>query len=340
MLARRKTSSDFPLARLNDKAHAWLSAACHPIYTWRWLQFLKRRPLLQDILPSPLPYLLRIHRPYLSRRLTCQERLALLIAHYEQVQQAGFAQLIQLAAHAPMALSRFAGKSGRQYELLLSACDPARRDGELVLQLMSGETCVYSAAFVMGGDAAERHLMLGGLQGMLATDRHFGIKQITRDLYGCRPKDLMVAMVCEIGSSLGCTRTVLIGNDNKLPEARRHYCRKSADYDRSWREMQAHRRDDGNFELPCPAHPPAAEYDDRVSQPEQERRAGMPARAFLMDAIRCSVHSQVDAVRSAPFRPFSTARTPAEPARRPEDNSESEDLSDAHDRFTRLQRSL
>ncbi len=339
MLASRNTSSDFPLPSLSDKAAALLSAACHPLLTWRWLQFLKHQPLLQDALASPSAYLFRIHHPYLSRRLACRERLALLVAHYEQVQEAGFAPLIQLAAHTPQLLSRFAGKSGRQYELLLSACDPARRDGELVLQLMSGEICVYSAAFVVAGEAAERHLMLGGLQGMLATDRHFGIKQITRDLYGCRPKDLMVAMVCEIGSCLGCARTVLIGNDNKLPDTRRHYCRKSADYDRNWREMQARRRDDGNFELPCPVRPPAAEYGDPVSQPEQERRTGVPARVFLMDAIRCSLHNRIGATRSAPFRPFHTPRAPADSFRQPEDNSESEDLSDAHDRFTRLQRS-
>ena len=238
---------------------------------------------------------------------------------------------------------------GDQHELIVMLDREGRRDAAVLRRGLDVDDARAAAA----GDAVfvsrttlsvalfrrGQNELLGGLQGMLATDRHFGIKQITRDLYGCRPKDLMVAMVCEIGSCLGCARTVLIGNDNKLPDTRRHYCRKSADYDRNWREMQARRRDDGNFELPCPVRPPAAEYGDPVSQPEQERRTGVPARVFLMDAIRCSLHNRIGATRSAPFRPFHTPRAPADSFRQPEDNSESEDLSDAHDRFTRLQRS-
>lgn len=228
-----------------------LGYALHPLQTHRWLQFLKQEPAL-DELAKVTPHLLsRIHRPYVSPNLTCEQRVDLLIDHYRTIVRARFADFACKAAKRPVTIADFNGKSGALYQLTLSAVDPSRHDGEFALRLMSKGICIYTASFFFAVKEQQTCIELGGLHGLLATDHTMRIKQVTRDLYGCRPRDLMVQAVRAIGKCFDCKKLLLIGNANKLPPEDVRVCKKSSDYDQLWLELGARTRDDGDYELPC-----------------------------------------------------------------------------------------
>jgi len=299
MLVKRDSTAECRSSGLKEKAAMFMSLARHPMQTYRWMRFLGADPLLGDIARSPIRFLAKIHRPYLSNRLDCPGRLALLIDHYESLSRAGFAPLIRQAAQAPVSLGTFSGKSGALYEIQLSALEQ-RQDGEMVLRLVSRMTCVYTAAFVISLRGPAPRITLGSLTGMLATDRDIGIKQVTRDLYGCRPKDLMVTLVRDIGDCLGCRDVVLVGNRNRIPENALHVCKKSSDYDRNWQEMQARMREDGDFELPCMV---AEAAGSPLPQPTR--------RSLLVDFVRQMVRTQVGTQGSAFQQPAVAPPAPA-----------------------------
>jgi uncharacterized protein VirK/YbjX len=249
----RHSGSDIPVKQsdFKDKAKLVAGSVIHPVQTYRWRRYVNDHPPL-DKLATTFPHLItRIHGPYLTARLKCRERVDVLIGHYEVMFASDFGSFVKKAANHPITVCEFTGKSGALYQLKLSTIDAHRRDGELILRLISKDICIYTVAFTFITLNGERYVKIGGLQGLLAVDDVMRIKRVTRDIYGCRPKDLMVSLVREIGNYFECKKMLLAGNENKLTLPNKRVCRKSSDYDQTWKELNALKRDDGDFELPC-----------------------------------------------------------------------------------------
>lgn len=281
---------------LRDKAQIALGCLTHPVETLRWLRFVKTHPLLRDLAPSPATFLGKIHLPYLSLALNCSDRVRLLIRHYDSLLNAGFGSLARQALQKPLTLCLFNGKSGTPYELQLSALVTGRQDGELLLRLVSDGACVYSIACILTASQGKPALMVGGLTGMLSQGRSRSIKQVTRDLHGCRPKDLMVTLARDLGRCFGCATTLLVGSSNRIPPAEKHFCKKSSDYDLTWRELHAAARADGDYELPCAAVEETLEHARSMSS---VHGTALPAqRGVLLENIRTAVCANVLARRS------------------------------------------
>jgi uncharacterized protein len=279
---------------LREKALIFIGSVAHPVETRRWLRFLATHPLLREVVHSPAAFLGKIHRPYLSARLGCGDRVDLLMNHYDTLFNRGFGSLLRQAMQKPLTAGRFSGKSGACYELQLSALEPGQQGGELALRLVSGGACIYSMTCIVTESDGKTALMVGGLTGMLTRGRESSIKQVTRDLYGCRPKDLMVTLARDLGRCFGCDKTLLIGNDNRIASSEKHVCKKSDDYDRTWRELQATRRPDGDYELPCAM--PESRFDHAASAAP----AVTPTRrSVLVETIRVAVRANITTRRSA-----------------------------------------
>ena len=278
-----------------EKIRILYGCILHPLHSHRWLRFLRTHPVLREVVKSPIALLRKIHQPWLSTRLDCSERVDLLIGHYNALFHAGFAPLLRQAAQKPLTLCTFFGKTGTPYALQLSAMEQDRQDGELLLRLVSGSTVIYAIACVIIRSEGGTSLKAGGLHGMLSTGRGTGIKQITRDLYGCRPKDLMVLLARDLGRCFGCSSTVLTGNDNRLPDTAMRVCRKSADWNRTWKELRATPREDGDYELPCPAVEDALERARCTSSP---RNLLTPTRrSVLIEVIHAAMRANIMARR-------------------------------------------
>lgn len=307
MLITRHLVADMPGKRFDfaEKGKMLIGAVMYPVQTYRWRQFLKAQPNLSALAES-VPHLnSRIHRPYLSMQLKCAERVDMLMAHYELIFNARFGDLVKKTAIHPMTVGEFHGKSGAVYQLQLSAIDSHRRDGELALRLVTKGVCIYTASFILVKPDDVPCIKIGGLHGFLATDDNLRIKRITRDLHGCQPKDLMVAVVREIGDCFECRKMLLISNNRKIPAGRRA-CKKSSDYDRIWTEMHAVRRADGDFELPC------ASALATASGLVADAVGTLPRRSVLLHAILAMTRNRVLGERSpAKYAPAPDTRQAA-----------------------------
>lgn len=258
----------------------------HPLQTCRILYFVNRHPCLSELPGIRTGVMDKAYRPYLSPQLDCAGRIALLERHYDIVQKAGFGKLVQQAATRRLILCTFTGKSGARYRLELSTTGDHHRAGEWVLRLVTQGIAVYTATFLFAGSDDDRHLIVGSLTGMLKLGRHSALRvsimQATWDFHGWQPRQMMLSLVQEIGASLGCRKAVLIGNRNRLPVTMQPFCRRTADHDRTWRQLNATERTDGNFELPCP--PVVADIRTGHARGASTRRVAL--MDFLHQALR------------------------------------------------------
>jgi len=259
--------------------------------TRRWMAFLNAQPIFASLLPAYPRLIHKIYRPYFSRTLRCRDRLAVLETHYRTMLAQGLASLIVQAAAEPLVLCSVAAKSPQRYRLQLHAAATMVREGELVLQLMREESLVYSLAFsVMPGDGGLA-IGIGCVQGPPADGLTLG-RMATRELYGMRPKNLLVRVVRQLGHDWGCQQLIMASNRNRIMRRTRQRP-VMADYDGLWLELGAVCGPDGNYSLPCEALP-APCWDAIPSKKRSEARQRHAMLAAATEAIGAAL------VRAAP----------------------------------------
>ena len=284
------TPGGLPLLRETVKLR--LRAWRHRRETRRWLALLNGSPLLGRLARNWPRLIQKIYRPYLSGAFDCQERLSLLTEHYRVIAARGLGALVEQAARAPVTLASVTGKSGTSYRIDLRAINAMEREGELTLQLASGGQVIYSTAFSFLKAEHRLSIGLGCLQGPQGADGLALVREATRDLHGIRPKNLMVRLARQLGHDIGCQAMVLVGNDNR---AVRHSTKKGlvlADYDALWRELGAHPRGNGDFELACEDLPPL-QLEDIASKKRSEAKKRHQTVIELSAAIRVGLRLSV-----------------------------------------------
>ena len=220
----------------------------HYRQTRRWLAYWNASPMHASLAQATPRLLQKIYRPYQSLRLRSAERMDLLFSHYNFIFQQGLAALILQAATSPLLLGSFSGKSGALYELRLSAIATLDREGELALDLCCDQQRLFSVAFTFHGSEI---IGIGCLQGPRGADAQERVRHATRDMFGMRPKGLMVRLVREIGRAYGCKQLILVGNRNRVMFHQVRTGQVFADYDDFWQEIGAMRRADGEYQLSC-----------------------------------------------------------------------------------------
>jgi uncharacterized protein VirK/YbjX len=292
-----RISADAPT--LQEKIAFLFNSLLHPSQTYRWMQFLKNYHLLEELPVTAIRLISKIHQPYFSANLTCAQRVDALIEHYEVASRMRVNSLIKKGAAKGITICEFDGKSGTSYRLELSTTDVKNPEGEISFRLLTSNICVYTATFNFVEVEGIPYIKISGLRGFLATDHTLRIKSITKDLYGCRPRDLMVSIVREVGECFGCFKTLLISNARKLSIPGMRVCKKSSDYDQIWLEMNACRRSDGDFELPCThvLNTAGNSFDASVLSENLPNK-----RRILVDSILLAVRRRITEERSSAAR--------------------------------------
>lgn len=264
---------------------AALGALVYPRQHRRWQSFLAQTPGMTALarLHPCLRY--KLYRPYASCRLDCTGRLALLEGHYRYLWQAGARGLVEQAARQALVLATVAGKDGTCFRVQLSAIHDSYREGELCLRLLRDGVPLYLASFVFVPRADGVALQLGALQGVRSATGAQLVRDATRALHGCRPKNLLVAMLRDLGDFFSCNYLFLISNANRIALNSRRRRQIGADYDQAWRELHAIAMMDGNFHLPCqPYRPP--ELAGMASRKRADARRRGELLAVMTQAMR------------------------------------------------------
>src|SRR5450830_782825 len=265
-----------PPSASGHRLKAALGALFFPRQRTRWQAFLDSMPGLSSLAQLHPCLRFKIYRPYASRQLGCADRLALLEGHYRFLWQAGARALVERAARGAVVLAAFEGKDGVPYRLQLTAIHDSYREGELCLRLTRDGLPLYLASFLFVPRADGVSLQLGALQGLRSEAGKLAVKEATRALHGCRPKNLMVAALRDLGDFFGCGHLDLVSNANRIAlnwRRRRHI---SCDYDLAWQELHALPTSDGNYRLPCgPCRMPDLEQLPSKKRADARRRGAM-----------------------------------------------------------------
>ena len=277
------------LSRLTSALKLHARAMTAPRLTRGWLELLNSHPSLRELAKVQPRLIHKIYRPWLSKRLCRQRRLAALGDHYRFFLQQGLGDAVVQAARGGLQLACFTGKSGANYTIELRAVVPMEREGELVLQLMCQGTLVYSLAFSFVQEGPLHQVGIGCVQGPQCGAGLELAREATRDLHGLRPKNLLVRLASQLGHAVGCDHLVLVGNHNRT------VCAKSmrkgkvkADYDSLWQEFGATQRPDGDWQMGCaPLQAPDME------EIPSKKRAEMRRRYDLMTQVNFAVLSSL-----------------------------------------------
>lgn len=269
----------------------------HPRSTLRWLDFLASDPALAVLVQSCPRMGVKIYRPYLSRCLGCRGRTDALIVHYRHLMGAGLFGLMSQCAIAPVSLARFTGKSGCGFELDLYGGRLEIREGELFLRLALDGIVLYRIAFTLVEQDGAILLRLGCLQGLRADDGVEAVRTATRELHACRPKNFLIAVARDIADYLGCHAVIGVCNRNLVAPSARRLTHAGTDYDQTWEELGATRREDGDYALPG-AGILRTSYDDLPSKKRSEARKRMALMQSAFELVRFALelHRSMPAV--------------------------------------------
>jgi uncharacterized protein VirK/YbjX len=197
--------------------------------------------------------------------------------------------LLVQASAGGVKLAAFEGKSGVPYQLVLRAVGTClEREGELVLQLCQGETMLYAVAFTFGWRGEGYAVSIGCMQGGKAEGTMDAIRIATRELHGVRPKQLLVTLVQQLGYGFGCSRMMMVSNENRVVQRSMRRGRVLADYDQFWLEMSAERMADGDYWMPC-APLQAPDMDAIPSKKRSEARK----RHQLINTLAAALNSRM-----------------------------------------------
>lgn len=284
-----------PPTASGHRLKAALGALFFPRQRSRWQAFLGSMPGLHSLAQLHPCLRFKIYRPYASRQLGCADRLALLEGHYRFLWQAGARALVERAARGPVVLAAFEGKDGVPYRLQLTAIHDSYREGELCLRLTRDVQPLYLASFLFVPRADGVSLQLGALQGLRSEAGKLAVKEATRALHGCRPKNLMVAALRDFGDFFACNNLFLISNDNRIALNARRRRHIAADYDLAWQELHALRMRDGNYHLPCAPY----RAPDLAGVPSR-KRADARRRGELLQGMADGMRAQLADFLEAP----------------------------------------
>ena len=267
--------------RTRDYCKLMARVMWHREQSRRWIHFLYSTALMRELLAMQCRVIRKIYAPYLTEALTCEQRLQMLMAHYEILLQHGLGSLAIQAMQEPVVLGRFAGKSGAWYEVRLTAALRYESEGEWLMQLCADDTALYSQVFTFGKVDGRMAIGLGCLQGPArGTEGLEQIQHATRDLHGLRPKNLMIRLLQRLGQDLGCEQLILVGNRNRVVYYAIRKGHLHADYDQFWLELGAEQRRDGDFSLPCVVPALCLESIPSKKRAEARRRAAVMAAAL------------------------------------------------------------
>lgn len=276
-----------PRAHRREAIKYLARGACLPWLHSRYLHFIQGQARLRALRQRD-PRLLERHlHRFVNLHWGRRARLRALLSHYRFALSrlpGPLFDAVYLEGGVPLGV--LALKDGS--ELVLSLRPPIHKgcEGELCLQLDdTAGRALYRIVFTVIDDGGA--LAIGCLQGPGGADARDVVREITRNMHGLRPKQLMLGLVYAFARQFGIARVLGVANAAH-PLMRRRGERFQADYDAFWLEQQGVAGPHGWFALP--AEPPRKFEADVPSNHRAafRRREALrlAAEELLADALR------------------------------------------------------
>lgn len=314
-LRQRQDWPRAPRARLREAAKYLARALCLPLLHTGYLRFVQGDARMHACCRrDPRLFERHLHR-FVNDQWRRRERLRALLSHYRFMLArlpAPLFDAIYVEGGVPIGL--LALKDGSELVLSLRPSIDKGCEGELGIHLEEiGGRTLYRVVCTVIDDG--RALAIGCLQGLGGDDARELVRELTKQMHGLRPKQLMLGLACAFARHAGIARVVGIAN-RAHPLNRRRAGQFQADYDAFWTEQHGV-AEDGWFALPVePPRKSEADVPSHHRAAFRRREALRLAAEGVLTAALGRAAPQAEAVAApapraaAPFMPF----LPQEPA--------------------------
>ncbi|EOY5377033.1 VirK/YbjX family protein [Cronobacter dublinensis] len=233
-----------------------LRSLAAPFATRRWLAVLARQPMLDALLYAQPGLPCRLHRPWLSVKLSREQALAALEYHYQHITRLLPAALMHgHLTRQCVTLATLTGKNDASYRLDLAAVADLDKEGETTVIFRDAAGVVLAGlTFTLCDVDGKSTLFIGGLQGAKAWVEHDQIQLATKACHGLFPKRLLLEAVCLLAQHFGVNQILAVSNDTHIYRSWRYAKKKKdklhADYDSFWASLGGEKDAQGLYHMP------------------------------------------------------------------------------------------
>jgi len=290
MLLYNLISSQIAIGKFRKAHRLTWRAVRSPIATLRWLNALERVRVRAGVETIPYRLARKAGQAFLHHSLPQAATINLLTMHYERLLATLGARFVGAILRGKVVVAAdIQGRSAARYRLCLARDVLNSSEGELTVDLVrvDGNRRVASLSIVVGAldPGGSSDLWIGGLQGCSGADSKAVTVQATKDLWGLRPKDLLIHAAYALGDIFGAASLKAISNAGHVLEPRAgKNIRWYADYDAFWRELAGESIAGDFFLLP------AVRRRRSVEDVPPAKRSMWRARYALVDEIGADIH--------------------------------------------------
>lgn len=248
-----------------------------PVRHHQYLSFLASHPSLRACVEADPRLLERYQHRFVNRRWHRADRLHAVHTHYRLLLERWSTDLFdRVYVQGRATLGYFTLKDGSDVALHLRPPAHMNCEGELTLELTDAfDRTLYRLVMTLIDDDT---LAIGCIQGPSGEDAREVVRELTKNMHGMRPKQLMLVLAYAFAGQCGLRRILAVGNAAHPLQGRE---RLFSDYDAYWLEQGGVAVDGGWFLMPATLH------HRTEAELESKRRALFRRRAELRwEAVR------------------------------------------------------
>lgn len=232
--------------------------------------------------------------PYLCASWDTRERLRRIAAHYREIDRLG--PPYAFSVHERLVLARV-GRPELGATLVLDQPHWFLREGGLVLNLFLGNFRAFCLAFSLIREGDEVIAVIGGLQGRNREGVLDLYRDLTKEMHGLRPRDLLIEVFRMLCRQLGVTRIEAVADacrHHHHPYFRGKKSDNHQDYDAVWEDRGGTRLGPCFFELPVTP-------ERRDLETVKPKKRPMYRRRFdFLDALEADIAARLPGLSPEP----------------------------------------
>jgi uncharacterized protein len=230
-----------------------------------------------------------VHRPFFDRRLSAQQRVDLLISHYDFLYQHFSPRAVQTILQGPgLPLGVALGKDGAAYEITLLRRGQFEKEGCISLQFgQAGRALLvltFSFAQLQLQQPEGPWIHIGGIQG--AADSREALKLATKQLHGLQPRLLLIWALRGLAQQMHLQAIYAVDQAHHVYQSHRYKKKKTIqiDYDDLWQAAGGQQQDNGHYLIALSVK------DTPIDQRPAHKRAQYQKRGQMLQALQTQLH--------------------------------------------------
>lgn len=238
-------------------------------------------PLAYKNLERSYPISEKIFHKYLNRKISYNKKLSILNSHIDFIDQKINPNVIE-QLYSPtldgIILANIEGKNDTKIVLHLTA--PAYlREGDLRVIMRCDEQLIFSIHFTM---TLLNEIYITGIQGHSSNEI---LKKLTKDFFGFRPKNLMMAFILEIINFFKIENIYAVKNKAHIKLGKFEF-----DYDNFWQELNGVSYNRAWFKLPH-NQPPKS-----IDSIKSSKRSEFKKRELIREDMRAQCQKNLSTI--------------------------------------------